>query len=181
MNLSLLSIVQLASIPFSFLSFILLIVLFKKITELKSSGRRLISLEKRAHGKLNKKLEEESEKELDKVFLQVSELFADEVRTQASEFSKGASEEIKKFSQFLAGQQESIIKKSEVMVATAVNKSNEDVEAFKKAQMAAISKKVYMVVAEASKEVVAKSLNPNEHEELVTKAVEKAKSENFFI
>lgn len=181
MNISLPNIILFVSITLSLLSFVVLVVLLQKISELGSWWRRLFRIEKRVHGKLNKKLSEKHEKEMDDIFSEVSKLFAEEVRSQVENFSKEASVEIKKFSEFLGQQQEAIIKKSEVMIASAVNKSNEDIEAYRKAQMESITNKVYKVVTGASKEVIARSLNPNEHEELVEKAVEKAKSENFFV
>lgn len=180
MNISLPVIVTLASFALSFASFVLLVVVFYKIGEIKASGRRLFGMEKRAHGKISRRVGEDSEHELDKFVKEASAQVSVEIRKQAESFAKEAAVELKNFSKFLQEEEASLSRETQVVISTAVNKSRQDVEAYKAGEMKQISQKVYAVVVGAAKEVVGKSLNPAEHEELVEKAVEKAKKENFF-
>ena len=55
-----------------------------------------------------------------------------------------------------------------------------EIEEYKKARMAQVDKKIYEVVKKVSKEILHHGLKPEEHEEIVLKALEESKKENVF-
>ncbi|MBI3341554.1 hypothetical protein HY024_00365, partial [Candidatus Curtissbacteria bacterium] len=82
---------------------------------------------------------------------------------------------------FIFGQEAQITKQTEYILGAIVKNAQGEIETYKKNQMEGIDEEVREIVAKVAPDVLGKSINFDDHEDLVWKALEKAKREGLFV
>ncbi len=72
------------------------------------------------------------------------------------------------------------IKESQFFVANMLSKIEKDAEEYRKNKLLAVDEQIRQIVLSAAREVIGRSISLTEHEDLVTKALERAKKDKVF-
>jgi F0F1-type ATP synthase membrane subunit b/b' len=128
-----------------------------------------------------KKIEEEAGEKLDKMIAAAAVNLEREIRVQLTKLMDRAGAESREMTQFVANQEEAIVKESQLMVANIVAKAEKEAEVYRQNQIDKVSSQINSIVSSAAKDVLGRSISISEHEDLVSQALERAKKDKFFI
>lgn len=141
----------------------------------------IILLDNKIRRRVSKKIEQLATERLDEVIKKTSTKLETELRKHFSDLAEFAANESNEMGKFIIKQQEAITKESQYHVANMLIKSEKEVEEYKKNRLAQIDEQVRDIVFRAAKEVIGRSISFSEHEDLVNKALERAKKEKIFL
>lgn len=127
-----------------------------------------------------KKIEEEAGEKLDKMITAAAESLEREIRVQLTKLVDRADSQSREMTQFVANQEEAIVKESQVMVANIVAKAEKEADVYRQNQIDKVSGQINSIVSSAAKDVLGRSISISEHEDLVSQALERAKKDKFF-
>ena len=157
------------------LTFLVLIAILK-IAKLegfskKSDSHKNTRLSKNFEKKLEaevEKLIESSKKRLDAKLSLYFQTLVDDAARKGTELSD-----------FIAKQQEAIVKETQFLAARDIAKLKLDLEKYRADKFAQIDQQVNQMVSDIAKQVLGKAIDVSTHEDLVKQALERAKKENF--
>ena len=72
------------------------------------------------------------------------------------------------------------MKESQYFVANMLSKVEKESEEYRKNKLGKIDEEIRQIVLSAAREVIGRAISLSEHEDLVNKALEKAKKEHIF-
>ncbi len=145
--------------------------------------------------KIEGKLAAEERKLRHEINRDVEQIAAAHIKTLAGDSTARLEGEVKKFSEelarlmhaksaevsaFVEKAQREQMKESQFFVANMLSKIEKDAQEYKKNKLAAVDEQIRQVVLSAAREVIGRSISLTEHEDLVTKALERAKKEKVF-
>ena len=81
---------------------------------------------------------------------------------------------------FIIKQQEAITKESQYHVANMLLRAEKEVAGYKQTKLNEADQQIRDIVFRAAREVIGRSISFTEHEDLVNKALERAKKEKIF-
>jgi len=175
------SILIIISFVLSFVSLSMLTYLFAKIRKIMDQQEEIILLDNKIRRRVSKKIEELATERLDEVIKKTSTRLEDELKKHFSDLAEFAASESNEMGKFIIRQQEAITKESQFHVANMLLKSEKEVEQYKKNRLEQVDEQVRDIIFRAAKEVIGRSISFSEHEDLVNKALEKAKKEKIFV
>ncbi len=175
------SILIIISFVLSFVSLSMLTYLFAKIRKIMDQQEEIILLDNKIRRRVSKKIEELATERLDEVIKKTSIRLEDELKKHFSDLAEFAASESNEMGKFIIRQQEAITKESQFHVANMLLKSEKEVEQYKKNRLEQVDEQVRDIIFRAAKEVIGRSISFSEHEDLVNKALEKAKKEKIFV
>lgn len=94
---------------------------------------------------------------------------------------EGTKQHLDSLGKFILQQEALIGKQVEYIIGAIVKKAQEDIAAYKQNQLEGIDAEVKKIVDKVAPEVLGKALSLDEHEDLVWRALERAKKEGLFI
>ncbi len=168
------------SFVLSFLSLCMLTYLFFKMRKIMQRQQEIIELDRRISRRVSKKIEEMAADQLDDVVKQTSARLEKELKKHFGNLADFAATESNEMGKFIIKQQEAITKESQYHVANMLLKAEKEVEDYKKNRVEQVDEQVRDIVFRAAKEVIGRSISFSEHEDLVNKALERAKKEKIF-
>ena len=150
--------------------------LLAKIKEMKEKRSLEIEEEaKIAEEKLREQLEKKAEKEIQALIKD----FTNKLSKTASEGIKISENVIKDIEVLLKQQTVDLQKRIEERINQEYQKMEGEIKKAKEERLAKLDEEIFQIVQEAIKKATGKVLTPAEHEELVFRALEEAKSERI--
>lgn len=134
----------------------------------------------RTNTRIAKKVEEQAAKRIEEVITKMTQNVQGQIRGELDKLVDTAQKEAAELSDFVKKEQSIVLKESQLMVANIVAKAEKDAEEYRQAQIDKLSTQVNSIVASAAREILGRSISTDEHENLVSQALEKAKKNKFF-
>ncbi len=158
---------------------LLVYLVFSQLAQ-KNDWDRVLKLDKKLKNRIAKKIEEGASDEVSKVINTLSVRLAKVLEDELLQLRDKTSVQVGELSDFMRDQQKTLIEQSEFLLASAITKTEKELESYKNKRISEMNARVFEIIAASAKEVLGKTINPNEHEELVEKALDAAKREKFF-
>lgn len=134
-----------------------------------------------AQTKLNEQLKVLMEQKLADIFGPIESMLKIRTEEKLSEFSKKLEKIFAATAESSQDQQKAMVTETQYLVANKFAKVQKELEEYRSSQLAKIDAQIYLIIFEASREVLGRSISRGEHEELVRKALERAKKDRFFL
>ena len=174
------TILLLGSLGINALMFVGIFVLMFQITKFKNIGREITKNDHRTKLRMAHKIEDMADVKLEAIIKETAKKLQEEIEIEFKKVDDAAYKQLEQVSKFTRDQQEVIVSESQAMVASLVSKMEEEINVYKQAQMKRVDTSIHAILVDATKEIIGKSMNVSEHEELVEKALDRAKREKFF-
>ncbi|OGD82970.1 hypothetical protein A3A54_02615 [Candidatus Curtissbacteria bacterium RIFCSPLOWO2_01_FULL_39_62] len=168
------------SFALSFLSLSMLTFLFVRMRQVLKQQEEIILLDKKINRRVTKKIESLAIEKIDGVITAIGSRLEEELKKHFTDLSEFAAEESNEMGKFIIKQQEAITRESQYHVANMLLKSEKEVAGYKQTKMKEVDQQVRDIVFRAAREVIGRSISFSEHEDLVNKALERAKKEKIF-
>lgn len=168
------------SFVLSFLSLSMLTYLFAKIRQILNQQGEIILLDNKIRRKATTKIEELAKERLDEVLKKTSSKLEEELKKHFLDLANFSAEESNEMGKFIIKQQEAITKESQYHVANMLLKAEKEVADYKEVKLKQVDEQIRDIVFRAAREVIGRSISFSEHEDLVNKALERAKSDKIF-
>lgn len=134
-----------------------------------------------AQTKQNEQLRVLMAQKLADIFGPIEGMLKIQAEEKLSEFSKKLEKIIVATAESSQDQQKAMVTETQFLVANKFAKVQKELEEYRNSQLAKIDAQIYLIIFEASREVLGRSISRGEHEELVRKALERAKKDRFFL
>lgn len=171
-----------ARILLEFAIFLLVLVFVSYcVFKLHSIGRIIKKTESRADKKLAKTIEEDFENRLSEILSSISAKLEKEAEIQLKKVSVETLKLISRLEAGMENTQKGMAAQSQVLIANNFSRIQKELEAYREAQMKKIDQQIKSIIFAASREVIGRTISPQEHEDLVRVAIERAKREKFFL
>ena len=183
MNLPILDIIvylNLIGLVLLILLFIAVILLNLRIRKTYKDQRKFLERESSLRGDLSKKIEQMAEERINEIIGRAGENLDRDIRARLAELSDLVSKKGVEISDFVAKQQEEQMRESQYFVANMLSKVEKESEEYRKNKLTKIDEEIRQIVLSAAREVIGRAISLSEHEDLVNKALEKAKKEHIF-
>lgn len=174
------TIVIIISFVLSFLSLSMLTYLFFKLKQILKQQGEIILMDSKIRRRVSKKIESLATERLDEVIKKTSEKLETELKKHFEDLSQFAASESNEMGKFIIKQQEIIVKESQYHVANMLLKAEKEVVNYKDIKLKEVDQQVRDIVFRAAREVIGRAISFSEHEDLVNKALERAKKEKIF-
>lgn len=160
-----------------FLVFLVLIsILSFKLGKKSAAGRKLLE-----QAELNDQLKTLLEKKLADILGPIEGMLKTKTEADLSEFSKKLEKIFAATAESSQDQQKAMVRETQYLVANKFAKVQKELEEYRNSQLKKIDAQIYLIIFDASREVLGRSISRGEHEELVRKALERAKKDRFFL
>lgn len=179
--IQLVTILIILSFILSFVSLSMLTYLFFKMRQIMKEQSQIILSDNRLRRRASRKIEKLATDRLNEVIRQTTSKLEVELKKHFSDLAEFSANESNEMGKFIIKQQEAITKESQYHVANMLLKAEKDVAKYKQIKLNEVDQQVRDIVFRAAREVIGRSISFSEHEDLVNKALEKAKKEKIFI
>lgn len=176
----LITILVVVSFVLSFLSLSMLTYLFVKIRQIMKQQEEIILMDSRIRNRVTKQINKLATERLNEVITKTSSKLEAELKRHFEDLAEFAAAESNEMGKFIIRQQEAITKESQYHVANMLLKAEKEVAKYKQTKLDEADQKLRDILFRAAREVIGRSISFSEHEDLVNKALERAKREKFF-
>lgn len=180
MNLPIYTTISIASLIFNFLLLVLLIFVFLKLESMTGRDDSKDTDSRRLRKSLGKKVSSKLGSEVDALVSSALESFNGQIKAEIEKISAESVSKMRGLSDFTQEQEKTIGRETQFLVANNFAKVEKELEEYKKTQLSKIDRDISEIVAAAAREVLGRAISAAEHEDLVNKALERAKHEKFF-
>lgn len=168
------------SLVFNFALLVLVVFIFFKIEKMANTNRSSDSGDQKIKKSIGKKVSNQLSEELESIVQSALESFNGQIKSEITKISDESLSKMRGISDFTQEQEKTIGRETQFLVANNFSKVEKELEEYKKTQLAKIDGDISEIVAAAAQEVLGRAISAAEHEELVNKALERAKREKFF-
>lgn len=171
--------IALVSLAVSFLTLILVAFAIFKLSRI-NSEEKAIGANRVIQEKVNREIEELIEQKVEAIFKTASIKVDAEVNQFIADITKLSQAKAGEIAGFVekAGQEQ--VHESQFFVANMLSKVEKEVEGYKKNKMTKVDEEIRQIVLSAAREVIGRAISLSEHEDLVSKALERAKKDKIF-
>lgn len=180
MNLPIYSIFLIVSLIFNFVLLILVVFIFFKIEKMAGSDQSNGTSDRKLKRSLGKKVSSRLDAEVDELVGATLESFNTQIQAEIAKLSEESMNKMRGLSDFTQEQEKTIGRETQFLVANNFSKVEKELEEYKKTQLSKIDGDISEIVSAAAREVLGRAISAAEHEDLVNKALERAKREKFF-
>lgn len=156
------------------------ILLYFKAQSSRRDYQKLLEFDEKLKAEILQKIEEVAKDKVSKIFGHVAAGVDSDIKRHLDLLAKTGSTKSRELSEFITTQQEQQLKESQFYVANMLAKIEHEAEGYRKNKLVKIDEEIRQIVLSAAREVIGRAISLSEHEDLVTKALEKAKREQFF-
>lgn len=181
LTITLITILIIISFFLSFISLVLLTYLFTNLRKIMKQQEEIILLDNKIRQKVSKKIEKLATERLDEVIKQTTGKLEAELKKHFSDLADFTAYESNEMGKFIIKQQEAMNKESQYYVATMHLKAEKDIERYRQERLKKVDEELRDIVFRAAREVIGRSISFSEHEDLVNRALERAKKEKLFV
>ncbi len=178
--LTLVTILIIVSFVLSSLSLSMLTFLFFKLRQILEQQHEIILMDSRIRKRVTKQINRIATERLDEVIRKTSEKLEAELKKHFADLSQFAASESNEMIKFIIKQKEANNRESQYHVANMLLKAEKEVASYKKTKLNEVDQQVRDIIFRAAREVIGRSISFSEHEDLVNKALERAKREKIF-
>lgn len=172
------SLISLVSLFFSFASFVLVCAVFiKTLNSHKAKNRELGDALSHA---VSKKIDESVERILGSTLEDSRKKIDGEISKFSEELLRLIHARSAELSAYVDKNQQEQAKQSQFYVANMLAKIEADAQGYRENKFKEIDQEIRQIVLAASREVIGRAISLSEHEDLVNKALEKAKRDKLF-
>lgn len=168
------------SVIFNLLSLLLIISVVLSFHKILGKEKTVVASDRKTKSRIAKKIEEQASLELEKIIKATSARLEEEIDKQLAKFSDSAIKQSQQLATFVQDQQQAVIRESQFMVANTVNTAQKELATYKENQLKKVNTEINQIVFAAAREVLGRAISLAEHEDLVSKALERAKKDKFF-
>jgi len=172
------NLISLVSLIFSFSSFILACLIFVKI--LRSHKEKNRELSDELTYAVSKKIDESVEKILGDTLADSRTKIDGEIRKFSEELLRLIHARSAELSAYVDKTQQDQAKQSQFYVANMLAKIEVDAKDYRENKFKEIDQEIRQIVLAAAREVIGRAISLSEHEDLVNKALERAKRDKLF-
>ena len=155
-------------------------ILFVKIQEVLSLEKKGGRGERKFRRKLSEEIEEEASGKLTQIIEGTAKTLEQEVKGQVVQFKDMISRQLSELATHTEEEQKAIGREAQLLVANIVMRAEKELEDYKQNQLSKIDRQITQIVVAAAREVLGRAISLSEHEDLVNKALERAKKDKFF-
>lgn len=91
-----------------------------------------------------------------------------------------ATKQSKELAAYIQEQEAIVVKENQFLIANNILKLQKELEKYKRDQLARVDHEITQIVFAAAREVLGRAISLSEHEDLVSKALDRAKRDQFF-
>lgn len=168
------------SVGLSLVILLLIIFLFVKSENFFGRSEKSGRSDRRLKNRLAKKFEEEAGKQLEQAIRTSTETLEKLIKQNLSQISENAYKQNQQLAVFIQEQERAVLKESQYLVANNVVKIEKELADYKANQLTKIEQQIHQIVFAAAREVLGRAISLSEHEDMVNKAIERAKRDKFF-
>lgn len=168
------------SFVLSFLSLSMLTYLFFKLKQIFNQQQEIILMDAKIRKRATKQINKIATERIDDIIKKTSLKLETELMKHFQDLAEFSATESNKMGQFIIKQQEAITRESQYHVANMLLKAEKEVADYKKSKLNVVDQQVRDIIFRAAREAIGRSISFTEHEDLVNKALERAKREKIF-
>ncbi len=174
------NLVNVISLGVSLLTFVLVLALLYKNSKNYSNEEKFLAADNHFREHLSKKIEELAVSTISEITSDSSDRVEKEVEKFIRELSDLSSAKGREIAAFVQKSEQEQVKESQFFVANMLSKAEKEVEEYKKNKLGKVDTQIREIVISAAREVIGRAISLSEHEDLVNKALEKAKKDQIF-
>lgn len=174
--------IAIASVGFLvFIGLILCLVMLGRVNRVVRELKNVYGQENDIKKRIEQYIAKKASDELSKMMLEYREGLDSQSESIVRAMKEGTDLHLESLKKFILGQEALITKQTEYIVGAIVKKAQDEIQLYKENQMEGIDAEVQAIIDRVAPEVLGKTINLDEHEQLVWKALEKAKREGIFV
>ncbi len=174
------NLVNVISLVVSLITFVLVLVLSIKIKKNAADEEKFLASDKHLRESLSKKIEELAASTISEITHDSASRVEKEVQRFIEELADLSSAKSREIAAFVQKAEQEQVKESQFFVANMLSKAEKEVEEYKKNKIGNVDEQIREIVISAAREVIGRAISLSEHEDLVNKALEKAKKDQIF-
>ncbi len=174
------NLVNMISLAVSLITFVLVLTLLFKIKNNSDNEEKFLESSKHLREHLSKKIEELATSTISEITGDSAARVEKEVQKFIGELSDLSTTKSREIAAYVQKAEEEQVKESQFFVANMLSKAEKEVEEYKKNKLIKVDQQIREIVIAAAREVIGRAISLSEHEDLVNKALEKAKKDQIF-
>lgn len=174
------NIINLISLAVSLITFVLVLVMLYKIKKSTVNEEKFLASDKHLREHLSKKIEELATSTISEITGDSALRVEKEVQKFIGELSDLSAAKSREIAAYVQKAELEQVKESQFFVANMLSKAEKEVEEYKKNKLIKVDQQIREIVIAAAREVIGRAISLSEHEDLVNKALEKAKKDQIF-
>lgn len=163
-----------------FVMLYVVILLYFRMRNTYLREEKLLAGDEKLKSELTKKIEEIARQRVEEIFEKASGNVNQDIKKHIDTLADLASKKGREISEFVTGAQKDQITQTQFFVANSLAKIEKETEAYRKNKLTKVDEEIRQIVLAAARDVIGRAISLSEHEDLVTKALEKAKREQIF-
>lgn len=164
-----------------FIGLILCLVVLGRVNKLAREMKSVYGQENDIKKRIEQYVAKKASDELSKMVLEYRERLDSQSQSLVEAMREGTVLHLESLKKFILGQEAQINKQTEYIVGAIVKRAQGEIQTYKENQMEGIDAEVQAIIDRVAPEVLGKTISLEDHEQLVWKALEKAKREGIFI
>ncbi len=181
LNLDILIYLNLGLIALVFALLVMVIALYFRIKKASMVREDATISDKKTQAELSLKISEAAVSRINEITQGSSVRVEESVRKFADEMARLAQEKSKEIGDFIEKQEQDQVKESQFFVANSLVKIEKEVEEYRQNKIEKVDEQIRQIVLSAAREVIGRAISLSEHEDLVSKALERAKKDQLFV
>jgi F0F1-type ATP synthase membrane subunit b/b' len=173
--------VNLLSLVVSLTTLVLILALLLKIKKESANEEKFLASDKHFREHLSKKIEELAESTIAQITSDSAERVERGVGKFIQELNDLSEAKSREIAAYVQKAEQEQVKESQFFVANMLTKAEKEVEEYKKNKISKVDEQIREIVISAAREVIGRAISLSEHEDLVNKALEKAKKDQIFL
>ncbi len=173
-------IISYSALGLSAVCVVLLILIYLKIKNTYHDEEKFLASDKNFRSDLSNKIEELALAKIEEITRASSSNIEGEVKKFALAMAKLTQEKSLEISNFIQKQEEEQVKESQFFVANSLARVEHEIDEYRKNKLEKIDSEIRQIVFSAAREVIGRAISLSEHEDLVSKALERAKKDRVF-
>ena len=170
-----------ALVVFVFLLFVLVCAVYFKVKKTSVQQDESVISDKKERSELSLKIAETAVLRINEITQGSSLRVEEAVKKFADDMARLSEEKSKEIGEFIEKQEQDQVKESQFFVANALSKIEKEVEEYKRNKLTKVDEEIRQIVLSAAREVIGRAISLSEHEDLVSKALERAKKDRLFV
>lgn len=171
---------QVISIALSLFTLVVVFFVFFRIWRVLTVEKKLASEERKIRLEISAKIGEVAATHLQGMTAESTVKLDHEVRKFTEELERLMHARSAEVTAMIEKAQTDQIKESQFFVANLLTKLEKEAQEYKENKLKAVDEQIRQIVLSAAREVIGRSISLTEHEDLVVKALERAKREKVF-
>lgn len=160
---------------------ILCLAVMARLNRLNREIKQIYGQENDIKKRIEQYVAKKASDELSKMMLSYREGLDSQSNGIIEAMKEGTGLHLESLKKFILGQEALITKQTEYIVGAIVKKAQDEISTYKQNQLEGIDSQVAQIIDRVAPEVLGKSISLDDHEDLVWKALDRAKREGIFV